>query len=116
MSNEQIKVQASQKYCRLYKGLLKEYGFELAGFYGYLLDMRSLSESTTLNIEDNRSFIDDDGIYCVVSYNKITEETGLSEHKIKKHKKKLTELGLIMEKRQLQGGNKIYVYDILVSK
>ena len=109
-------VQVSQKYCRLYKSLLKKYGFELAGFYGYLLDMRSLSESTTLSREDDRSFLDEDGLYCVLSYEKITEDTNLSEHKIKKYKKKLSELGLIMEKRQLVGGNKIYVYDILVGE
>ena len=109
-------IQVSQKYCRLYKSLLKKYGFELAGFYGYLLDMRSLSENTTYDTTDNRSFLDEDGIYCVLSYDKITEDTNLTEHKIKKYKKQLTELGLIMEKRQLVGGNKIYVYDILVGE
>lgn len=109
-------VQTSHKYCRLYKCLLKKYGFELAGFYGYLLDMRALSESTTLDVEENRSFIDDEGIYCVLSYEKIMEDTNLSEHKVKKYKKQLTEMGLIKEKRQLVGGNKIYVFDILASK
>lgn len=109
-------VQVSQKYCRLYKDLLKKYGFELAGFYGYLLDMRSLSEVTTLNSENNRSFLDEEGIYCVLSYDKITEDTNLTEHKIKKYKKQLTQMGLIKEKRQLTGGNKIYVYDMLVNK
>jgi hypothetical protein len=113
---ESLGVQVSQKYCRLYKDLLKKYGFELSGFYGYLLDMRSLSENTTTSSENNKSFIDEDGVYCVLSYEKITEDTNLTEHKIKKYKKQLTQMGLMKEKRQLTGGNKIYVYDVLANK
>jgi hypothetical protein len=108
--------QSTLKFIKVPKILMEKYGIEIAVFYGYLLDMRMLSENTTFNPDDNRSFMDDDGIYSVLSYEKITNDTGLSERKIRAYKKKLTELGLMKEKRQLTGGNKIYLFDIPVSQ
>ncbi len=108
--------QSTLKFIRVPKILMEKHGIEIAVFYGYLLDMRELSESTTFNPDDNRSFIDDEGIYSVLSYEKITKDTGLSERKIRAYKKKLTELGLMKERRQLTGGNKIYLFDIPVSQ
>lgn len=107
-----IQQQVSHNYYKVYKGLTMKEGIEVSLLYSYLLDLRTLSEKTTENGLDFRTFKDEDGYYCVASYQKIIDELGIKEHALRRAKKRLKELGLIKEKRQLQGGNKIYVYDI----
>lgn len=105
-------VQTEQEYCRLYKVLTQNYGLEVAGLYGYLLDQRGLSIKTTRDESKKENFLDELGFYCVVTYEELENELKMTEYKIKKNKKVLRDLGLITEVRQLDKGNKIYVWDI----
>ena len=113
MQEQNIKgVQTEQEYCRLYKVLLKNYGLEVAGLYAYLLDKRGLSIKKTRDTSTSDNFLDNLGFYCVVSYDELINELNMTEYKIKKIKKILRDIGLITESRQLDKGNKIYVWDI----
>lgn len=103
-------VQTDHEYCRLFKSLTKRYGLEVSGLYAYLLDKRGLSAKNTR--EGNWNFSDADGIFCIVSYEELETELMLTEYKIKKCKKVLRDIGLITERRQMDGGNKVYVWDI----
>lgn len=103
-------MQTEQEYCKMFKVLTKEYGLEISGLYAYLLDKRGLSAKKIR--EEYAKFYDEDGIFCVVSYEELETELKLTEYKIKKCKKVLRDIGLITEKRQMDGGNKIYVWDI----
>ena len=105
-------IQTEHEYCRLYKVLLQKYGLEVAGLYGYLLDQRGLSIKTTRDESKREKFLDELGFYCVVTYEELQTELCMTEYKIKKNKKILRDLGLITEVRQLDKGNKIYVWDI----
>lgn len=103
-------VQTDQEYCKLFKVLIKEYGLEVSGLYGYLLDKRTLSAKKTK--EGSHNFMDKDGVYCIVTYEELEEELKMTNYKIKKCKKILRDKGLITEKRQMDGGNKVYVWDL----
>ena len=104
--------QSNQQFFNMYKVLVKKYGLEVAGLYGYLLDQRQLSYNTTSNRDKKDNFMDDDGVYSITSYEELMTELNMTEYKIKKCKKILRDIGLIKEKRQMDGGNKIYTYDI----
>ena len=56
--------------------------------------------------------MDEKGIFCNASVNELSKVLRCGKDKINKMKKKLKQLGLIEEKRQIAGSNKIYVYDI----
>lgn len=103
-------IQTEHEYWKQYRGLTKRYGLEVSGLYGYLLDKRGLSMKKTR--EGTHNFMDADGVYCIVSYEELETELNLTGYKIKKCKKILRDIGLITEKRQMDGGNKIYVWDI----
>ena len=103
--------QGEQHWFLMYKVLVKEYGLEVAGLYGYLLDQRKLSYDETMKNNGN-NFIDEDGIYSCTSYDELKEELNMTEYKIKKCKKILRDIGLTKEKRRMDGSNKIYTYDI----
>lgn len=105
-------IQTEQEYCKLFKVLTKKFGLEVAGLYGYLVDKRSLSIKTTRDSEKKENYLDNLGFYCVVTYEELEEELRMTEYKIKKNKRILRDLGLITEVRQLDEGNKIYVWDI----
>lgn len=103
-------IQTDQEYTKSFKVLTKEYGLEVSGLYGYLLDKRSLSVKTTK--DGTHNFLDEEGFYCIVTYEELETELKMTEYKIKKNKKILRDIGLITERRQMDGGNKIYVWDI----
>jgi len=104
--------QGEQHWFLMYKVLVKKYGLEVAGLYGYLLDQRKLSYDKTMDKKNDYNFIDEDGIFSLTSYEELEEELCMTEYKIKKCKKILRDIGLIKEKRQMNGSNKIYTYDI----
>ena len=104
--------QGEQHWFLMYNVLVKAYGLEVAGLYGYLLDQRKLSYDETMNKNNNNNIIDEDGIYSCTSYDELKEELNMTEYKIKKCKKILRDIGLTKEKRQMDGSNKIYTYDI----
>ena len=104
--------QSDQNWFCMYKVLVKKYGLEVAGLYGYFLDKRNLSYKKTMDKDDKSNFIDEDGIYSCISYKELMDELNMTEYKIKKCKKILRDIGLTKEKRQMDDSNKIYTYDI----
>ena len=106
--------QTTQLFLKIPKRLLfcKELTIEECVLYAYLLDKRALSEQTNHTEGTIGKFMDEKGIFCNASVNELSKVLRCGKDKINKMKKKLKQLGLIEEKRQIAGSNKIYVYDV----
>lgn len=106
--------QSTQLFLKIPKQLLycKELTMEECVLYAYLLDKRMLSELTNHTEGTYGKFSDERGVFCTVSVDELSKILRCGKDKVNKMKKKLRKIGLIEERRQLAGSNKIYVYDI----
>lgn len=104
--------QTTQLFLKIPKKLLysNELTMEECVLYAYLLDKRMLSEHTMLTSPGK--FKDQYGIFCNASIEELCTIMKCGKDKINKMKKKLKDVGLIKERRQLVGSNKIYVGDV----
>ncbi len=104
--------QTTQLFLKIPKKLLfsNELTAEECILYAYLLDKRKLSEHTMLTSPGK--FKDQYGIFCNASVEELCVAMKCKKDKIIKMKKKLKDVGLIKERRQLVGSNKIYVSDV----
>ena len=104
--------QTTQLFLKVPKKLLfsNELTAEECILYAYLLDKRKLSEHTMLT--DPGKFRDQYGIFCNASVEELCALMKCSKDKIIKMKKKLKDIGLIKERRQIVGSNRIYVSDV----
>lgn len=104
--------QTTQLFLKVPKKLLfsNELTAEECVLYAYLLDKRKLSEHTIMTSKGD--FVDQYGIFCKASVEELCAVMKCSKDKIIKMKKKLKDVGLIKERRQIVGSNKIYVSDV----
>ena len=106
--------QTTQLFLKVPKALLycSQISIEECILYAYLLDKRALSEMTNQTEGTRGKFLDSKGVFCNASVDELSKVLRCGKDKINKMKKTLKSLGLVDEKRQLAGSNKIYVYDI----
>ena len=106
--------QSTQLFLQVPKALLYSHDLSIDEciLYAYLLDKRKLSEFTNQTEGTRGKFLDDKGVFCNASVDELTKILRCGKDKIVKIKKKLKDLKLIEERRQLAGSNKIYVYDV----